>query len=131
MEGRNTILKRLLIGHFKDIQDNWDFSVPQEHSPDVKQRMYWLRIKHILQEITFQLRLLQTREERQLIHVTNQYDSVETVYEKLIDLWTNYIKIETLNISNDDNQWKKICVHIFDVLSVFRHQRQNECFRGD
>ena len=125
-------LKNLLITNFGFIVTNWElYAPPQENSPNVRQRMYWLRLKHIIQELVHQLRLIQTRQERQQTHQISQYDSVEIMYQKLTDLWTNHMKVETLDIPEGHTRWTKICVLIFEILNVQNYIRYNHEFRGD
>ena len=125
-------LKNRVIQSFSFIQNAWNLSAPpQENSNSVQERMYWLRIKHILREIIRQLRLLQSTRERQIIHLSHQYESVEIVYEKLIDLWTNFINVETLHIPNDHIRWDKLLSLNFDLLMIFFYQRNNISFYGN
>ena len=120
-----TPLKYLLRENFSQLELYWPISAPpSEHSTNVKERTYWLRLKHIFQEVVHQLRLIQAGEKRQE-HSSPicQYDPVEIMYKRLLDLWKNNVDFDTLDTSVHQNRWEKIQDLMSCALKVLRYER--------
>ena len=124
-------LKQHLLTIFPAVRAHWSLSAPpQELSSDVKQRMYWLQIRHMLQEIIRQLRLIQRPEDRHYKHLTNNFKPIDEIYDKFVDLWANYIKVENLDIPEEHVKCRLICNMCYNLCTMFFSQRRRLSFQN-
>lgn len=103
----NQTLKEALLHHFHVIQLAWAELPPNKEAraPTRMKQVHWSIIKNYLTNIISQLRQLQPMEDLVDDIVPLPTDPIEVVFDRLINLWYNHVRVRELYIPDDHVDW--------------------------
>lgn len=103
-------LKSHLLYEFNAIQNLWAASPyeKEDKAETMADKIKWTVVRHHFQIAVKQMRRMQRKEDRKYYHLSLYYDPIEAIHAKFSDLWVHHLKMHELDISDDNQKFKKL-----------------------